>query len=292
MGMPSARALYERIPDPYRGWIGARSSRRWLRAVRFANWHNSMLPADAAVVSFYPMRLEPTAALAHVLSRLGARVGSFGDPADLTVAWNTGTWLSDSDFARLPSDALNRQCTDISKTTVDRVWAEHAGYSISVDPLTTTGPLVVKPDENGVRAGHVVDGPLAERVQGRVYQKLIDSREGDRIWSMRVALIRGQIVNAYVKWRPNPHWFRGHEVTVPYPPGELFSASEQQLMIDFAAAIGMDYGELDVLRDKQSGLIYVVDANRTPVRPKGLDPSLDDAWFGPITDGFRGLLRP
>jgi hypothetical protein len=38
-------------------------------------------------------------------------------------------------------------------------------------------------------------------------------------------------------------------------------------------------------------LIYVVDANRTPVRPKGLHERHDDAWFGPITDAFAELLR-
>ena len=291
MEVSSPREIYERIPDPYRGWIGARRSRRWLRAVRFANWHNSRLPVDAPAVSFYPMRLEPTAALAHVLTRLGLRVGTFHAPANLTVAWETGTWLNESDVRRLPHDALNRQCIDISKTTVDREWARVAGYSISLDPLWTTGQLVVKPDENGRRAGRVVEGPLREREPGHVYQKLIDSREGDRIWSTRAALMCGRIVNAYVKWRPYPHWFRGHEVTVPVAPDELFSADEQLLMLDFALAIGMDYGELDVLRDRESGLIYVVDANRTPVRPKGLDPGLDDAWFGPITDAFADRMR-
>lgn len=285
------RELFEMIPDPWRGWIGIRKGRRWLRAVRFANWHNSMLPEDAPAVSFYPMRLEPTAALAHVLTRLGVRIGHFGAPVELTVAWETGTWLKDIDFRRLPNDALNRHCVDISKTTVDRVWADLAGYSISLDPLWTTGPLVVKPDQNGRRAGRVVEGPLRERKTGRVYEKLIDSRDGDKIWSTRVALMCGRIVNAYAKWRPYPQWFRGHEMTVPVAPDELFSADEQRLMLQFAVAIGMEYGELDVLRDKESGLIYVVDANRTPVRPKGLDPKHDDAWFGPITEAFAELLK-
>src|SRR4051812_2093166 len=287
----SGRELFELIPDPWRGWIGARSSRRWLRAVRFANSHNSSLPLDAPAISFYPMRLEPTAALAHVLRRLNMRIAAFGAPARATVAWHTGTWLSDIDFRRLPNDALNRDCTDISKTTVDRVWAEICGYSISVDPLWTTGPLVAKPDQNGVRAGRVVEGPLKERRPGFVYQELIDSREQGRIWSMRVALMRGEIVNAYLKWRPDGQWFRGHEVTVPAPVEQLFAENERAQMLEFATRIGMEYGELDVLRDRASTRMYVVDANRTPVRPKGLDPKHDDAWFGPITDAFAEYVR-
>jgi len=80
-------------------------------------------------------------------------------------------------------------------------------------------------------------------------------------------------------------------VTVPAPIDGLFSADEQRLMLEFARRIGMDYGELDVLRDKETTDIYVVDANRTPVRPKGLDPKYDEAWFGPITDAFAEYVR-
>jgi hypothetical protein len=58
----------------------------------------------------------------------------------------------------------------------------------------------------------------------------------------------------------------------------------------FADLIGMDYGELDVLRANDSGLIYVVDANRTPVRPAGLAPEHDEAWFGPIAQAFAELI--
>jgi hypothetical protein len=287
----SRRELFETIPDPYRGWVTARRARRWTRAVRFANFHNANLPINAPSASFYPMRLEPTAAVAHVLRRIGVRVVPYGHRSNLTVAWETGTWLSSTQADRLPIDALNRHCVDISKTHVDRVWAETAGYSIAVDPLTTSGPIVVKPDENGRRAGRVVHGPLGLRQPGFVYEQLIDSREGERIWSMRVALLCGRVVTAYVKWRPYPYWFRGHEVTVPCPPSELFSHDELLQLLEFARRMGMDYGELDVLRDRVSGLVYVVDANRTPVRPKGLDVRHDDAWFGPMTEAFAGLLK-
>ena len=57
------------------------------------------------------------------------------------------------------------------------------------------------------------------------------------------------------------------------------------------ARIGLDYGELDVLRDDASGLVYVVDANRTPIRPRGLARADEDAAFGPLAEGLRELLR-
>jgi hypothetical protein len=287
----SGRDLFELIPDPWRGRIGLRRSRRWVRAVRFARRHNQSLAKDAPAVSFYPMRLEPTAALAHVFKRLGVRIVDFGRPADVTVAWETGTWLSDRDARKLPLRALNRACVDISKSTVDRVWAEVSGYSISVDPLTWSGRMVAKPIRNATRGGQLVQGPMQRRGRDLVYQRLIDSRVGDRIHSTRAVIIDQRVVHAYEKWRPYPQWFRGHEKTLPGSVDDLYSAAEQVLLVRFAEAIGMDYGELDVLRDNSSRLIYVVDANRTPVRPKGLPREYDDAWFGPMADAFRALLE-
>src|SRR5687767_11823817 len=94
-------ALQELVPDPWRGWLTARSARRWLRAVRFERRHNRSLPLGAPVVATFPMRLEPTAALAHVAAHLGWRVAhGVQSSADLTVAWHRGTWLSSEHVAR------------------------------------------------------------------------------------------------------------------------------------------------------------------------------------------------
>src|SRR5687767_94231 len=148
------------IPDPPRGWLTLRRARRWLAAVAFARQHNRGLGAGVPAVTFYPMRLGPNAAIAHVLPRLGVRIGDAGTPAALDFAWHTGTWLPAAQAARLPDGALNRHCLDISKTFIDRTWATIAGYGIMVDPLVHTGPLVVKPDTNAVRGGQIVEGPV------------------------------------------------------------------------------------------------------------------------------------
>src|SRR5687768_16698866 len=148
------------IPDPPRGWLTLRRARRWLAAATFARQHNRGLGADAPAATFYPMRLGPNAAIAHVLPRLGVRISDAGTAGALNFAWHTGTWLAAAQVARLPDDALNRHCLDISKTVIDRTWAATAGYGIMVDPLAHTGPLVIKPDANGVRGGQIVEGPL------------------------------------------------------------------------------------------------------------------------------------
>lgn len=286
----SARRVFERIPDPYRGWIDARRARRWLRAVRFARAHNARLPADAPAVSFFPMRLEPTAALAHVLPRLGVRIAPSPGEADLTVAWHTGTWISARDADRLPPNALNGRCLDIAKSTVDDLWAKAAGYSIVVEPTTWRGQMVVKPQANAVRGGRIVDGPLAAARAGVAYERLVDSRAGARIHSTRAFVARGEVILAYDRWRPYPHWFQGPEETTPVAAHEAYSPDECATLVRFARLIGLDFGEIDVVRDNDSGLIYGVDANRTPVRPRSLAREYDDAVFGPLSEAFAQVL--
>jgi len=267
-----------------------RRARRWIRATRFAAAHNRQLAAGAPQFNFYPMRPEPNASISYVLRRMGARIGFQPAAAGLTLAWDTGTWFSAQAARVLPSGALNARCLDISKATVDRLWSEVCGYAISLDPLTTQGRLVVKPDENGTRGGCVVDGPLEARAMGMVYQRLVDTRVGDRVLQIRPVILCGQIVLVYEKWRPYPDWFKGPELTVPKSAADFFSQDEVALLLRFADSIGLDYGELDVVRDASDGRIYVVDANRTPVRPKGLPDESVDAAFGPQADAFAVLV--
>jgi len=236
------------------------------------------------------MRPEPNASIAYVVGRLGARVGFDPSAAGLTIAWDTGTWFSAAAARSLPDSALNARCLDISKATVDRIWSEVSGYSIAVDPLTTEGPIVVKPDENGTRGGRVAEGPILRRVPGMVYQRLVDTRVGDRVLQIRPVILRGRIILVYERWRPYPQWFKGPELTVPRTTANFFSDDEAALLLLFADAIGLDYGELDVVRDGEAGLIYVVDANRTPVRPKGLPDESVEAAFRPQAEAFAALI--
>lgn len=288
--MPAPHELLAAIPDPWRRWLTLRRARRWASAVRFARRHNRHLPADAPAVSFYPMRIGPAAALAHVLARLDVRIAEFGSPVDLVIAWETGTWLPARVADRLPSLALNRRCTDISKTVVDRAWAEVSGHSISVDPLTWDGPLVVKPVANGVRGGRIVAGPLVARRPHVVYQRLVDCRVDGRVHTLRPIVFEGRMLVVYEKWRAATDWFSGPEEVALRQPDDVFSAPEQGWLLRFAEALGLDYGELDVVRDSATGLIYAVDANRTPIRPRGLERRDEDAAFGPLTAALASRI--
>ena len=229
--------------------------------------------------------------MGYIVRRLGARIGFEPAAGALNFAWDTGTWFPDGAGGKLPDGTINGTCLDISKSKVDRLWAEVAGYTISVDPLTHEGKFVIKPDENGKRGGRVVSGPIARREKGLVYQRLVDTRVGDRVLQIRPVILDGRIVLVYEKWRTYPDYFKGAELTIPKTAADFFSDEEVDQLLRFSARMGLDYGELDVARDAADGRIYVVDANRTPVRPKGLPDASVDAAFGPQAAAFSDLME-
>ena len=124
-----------------------------------------------------------------------------------------------------------------------------------------------------------------------VYQRLADTKVGDRVLQIRPVILDGRIVLVYEKWRAYPDYFKGAELTIPKTVADFFSDDEATQLLRFSNAIGLDYGELDVVRDGADGRIYVVDANRTPVRPKGLPEESVDAAFGPQAAAFVDLMK-
>ena len=55
-------------------------------------------------------------------------------------------------------------------------------------------------------------------------------------------------------------------------PSDVFSAVELKKIRYFCRCLGLDYGELDVIRHQDDGRIYILDANNTPWSPP---PSVD-----------------
>jgi len=51
------------------------------------------------------------------------------------------------------------------------------------------------------------------------------------------------------------------------PVSHVLTSEEAFLCREFFRQIGLDYGEIDVLRDGIGGKIYIVDANNTPAGP-------------------------
>ena len=209
--------------------------------------------------------------LALIIHQLGWTVTS--DPSsdfDFAMVWSDQTWVEPPAFfpaVALSKPVLNLRCTDISKSRLEQVFEEVFGYGSFIDPTRDTGRCVEKSEENAVGGGRVVDCPLPRRELGRVYQRLIDSEQDGVQIEYRTPVILGEIPLVKV-WHREPPRGPVHERrwlgTFPTETGRVFTDDECRRILELAARLGMDYGELDILRCKHSGRLYVIDANKTP----------------------------
>lgn len=165
---------------------------------------------------------------------------------------------------------LNLHSRDISKFYVDKVFESVFGYSSRIDPTTYQGPFVQKSDINAKHDGKIHAQPIKEAIdEGSIYQVLIDNSAGEGlVRDLRVPIFGREIPFVYEKFRPISERFLNTTVkTNLLNVEDAFSEDEVKKIIDFAQKSHLDHGELDILRDKNSGLIYIVDVNNTPQSP-------------------------
>lgn len=220
-----------------------------------------------------PVVPPPDAVIAKLCTHLGYRtVADTTGRADLGLYWDPSTWREPPpELAHLAAaiPVINLQCRDFSKKRVDDAHARVFARSLQVDPLAAAGAFVVKSDRNARHDGRIVNQPIEGPVAGFVYQRVVNNEVGDgTVVDLRTPIVGGRIPLVYKLYRPVEQRFsvddtRAEIIATP----EVFSEQETALLVRFAAAMRMDYGELDVLRDRESGWIWVVDANPTPWGP-------------------------
>lgn len=163
---------------------------------------------------------------------------------------------------------FNFGCTDVSKSHVAEVFEEIFGYPLSQDPETAVGAIVEKSEKNGVHDGAIVTAPLTPR-PGYVYQRLVDTTDDDGCCQdLRTPCVGGEPVLVWVKTKAAGGRFAIHNRHVSLrEPQAVFSTDELATIRRFNARMGLDWGGLDILRDRHDGRIYVVDVNKTDVGP-------------------------
>jgi hypothetical protein len=160
---------------------------------------------------------------------------------------------------------INYHSRDISKFRVDEVHEEVFGYSTRVDPLQHHGYMVKKSNINGLHDGTIIEGPLAEAEADSIYQILIDNTTEDGHYEdIRIAVVGEQLPVAYLKYRKPDERF-GHKSKARLTtPDAVLSAEEIRKVKEYMKALALDFAEIDILRDKKDGKIYIIDVNDTP----------------------------
>jgi hypothetical protein len=198
------------------------------------------------------------------------------EPFDVAIFWTTRT------LRRPPpalaavarhSRVLNFDCRNIGKRHVERVFLSVFGYGSLVSPRTATGTCVRKSNLNARHDGVVMRCPVRRVRRDCVYQHLIDNTAGNRhVEDLRTPVIGGCIPFVYLTRKPLHDRFDGQVTVRRVAPERVYSHAEIRRIRRFCDAMGLDYAELDVLRDRRDGRLFIVDANPTPWTPDRISP--------------------
>jgi hypothetical protein len=271
--------------------------RRTRRLREFNAYRTSLREGRGPAVYFAPEFPRDGAVIIKVLGRLGVPKTLTPLGAGISFKWARPAvspagvqlrWLA----RRTP--VVNLSCANVSKSRVEAVASGVLGYTLAVDPAQHDGPMVRKSDENAVHDGVILNGPVSPE-PGYVYQQVIGNRVDDGlVLDRRVPVVGTLLPFAYRKLRPLDSRFSNRNVHAEMTDIEAeFSAEERGLLLAIARGLGLDYGEMDVLRDGATGRIYVVDVNPTPfgppnhIRDDHYQPAIDalaeafEATYGP-----------
>ena len=229
-------------------------------------WRRVVNRGRKGTMAFAPQIPGPWYNARYAAHLAGLKLISAAEGADVVFVFDDKT-VSDAGIPFSQQPSINARIFDISKTHVAAIFHQVFGYAVAVDPLSYAGRAVQKSDANATHDGKIVDCPLREEalVEGCVYQKLIDSTPSEiQSEEMRVAIVDKEIPVVFHKFKDLDKRFGTDYARVDVRLAEdVFSSGEIDTLIKFCGAMGLDFGAIDVLRDKHDGRIYVVDVNKT-----------------------------
>lgn len=222
-----------------------------------------------ARISFFPKKPRSYYAIWPVCQMADVKIVDDPAEADLHFYFEDREFLTAPRQAPTDKPSFNIGCHDIRKSVITRVFEEIFGYSLKVDPTTHHGVAVEKSEANGKHDGRIINCPIDQPRRGYVYQRLIDNRyHVDDHVDIRTPIVGGQIPFVYLKHRPAEARFSNdNDLVDMVNPDTVLSKTEQEQVLQYAAALDLDFGGLDILRDRNDGRIYIVDANKTDMGP-------------------------
>lgn len=198
------------------------------------------------------------------------------EPFDFGYMWKDCTYLEvPSELLEIAKQkiVININCTNISKVKVDQVFAEVFGYHSLVNPFHYKGKCIKKPNENGKGGGEIIDCPLnsSNEADDSVYQRYIETNPSGPQLEYRVPIVMGSMPTVFEVYKDNLETLKDGQLKhqmkhsiLPKEVSQVFSNREHEQVLAFCHKIGLDIGELDVLRCAETGRVYILDVNKTP----------------------------
>ncbi len=266
----------------------------WFRF--FFSWRAMEPIGERFTIYFTPERARPWYLIRAVSHIAGAVLAKDVSQADVVFQFEDATISPNPAPANVKPGAklINFNCADISKSRVAAASEVAFARPLAIDPATYAGPAVEKSQINAAHDGHIVQCPTPA-LPGRAYQRVIDNRTPDLqlVEDLRTCTLGGKPIIVFIKRRPVTKRFQNTNVEVLLRrPEEVFSAEEIERIGVFCKEIGLEWGGVDVLRDRTDGSLQIVDANKTDMGPP-IDLNLPDKIIAArvLAHAFRDYVR-
>lgn len=164
---------------------------------------------------------------------------------------------------------INLFLIDTSKEFVAKSMESHFGYTFKIDPKSYNGYCIAKHNGNGTKSCFFLKCPInADEVfHDHCYQKIINfSSETDRntLYEIRVPIFKNIIPFTFFKTRNKGLRFTSKNRSMEIVPANAhLSEEELNSIIAYCRKIGLEYGEIDILRCDNTKQIYIIDVNNT-----------------------------
>lgn len=242
----------------------------------------AMAPIEGArpfTIAFSPERARPWYLIWPVVRAAGGRLVKDAAKADVVMHFEDATYSPNAPPSNVRPGAvvLNYRCHDVSKSHVSAAVERAFGYRLALDPAKHVGVAVEKSEINGAHDGRIVTCPTPA-LPRLSYQRLVDNRahNDDLVEDFRTPTVGGKPACVFIKRRPTQRRFANANTEVELTrPENVFSAEELRQIAAFTRELGLDWGGLDVLRDRAEGRLYIVDANKTDMGPPTALPLAD-----------------
>ena len=260
-------ARIDLTPTLFRDIVRAMSFVGWVRAVRATRQARGR--AVRARIAFFPLHPRTYYAIWPVCQLADVKIVHPDENPDLLFYFEDAEFRTEAVAPPVERPVFNGGCIDIRKSQVTRAFEETFGYGLAVDPTTFDGLAVEKSERNGVHDGRTIQCPIAKPARDKVYQRLIENTfDGRDFVDIRTPIVGGQIPFVYLKRRAADARFTNENRAVELMETDaLYTPEEVEKIAAFAKLMNLDFGGLDVLRDRNDGRLYIVDVNKTDMGP-------------------------
>lgn len=255
----------------------------------YLSWRNPAAPT----VLFYPQLPSWRTGIHKILMQAG--IGITDDPETsfaIAIFWEDSTfprgWQQLKEMQKAKK-VINYHCTDISKKNIEKVFESVFGYHLRISP-ESGGKILRKSDFNGKHDGEIIRGPVAEMEEGVVYEKVLNNQLDNGLFEdLRIPYFNGIIPVLSRRFYKKENRFNTISRATLAPVEEHLNREELGLIRRFCEELGFEYGELDLVRDREDQRIYIVDANPTPTLPTSdiMQPALRRKMIRKCSEAFK-----